>query len=83
MVEFLNSKNIKLDIPDENPSNKLPPLKKKVIKKFPVPHYPNIDVPMSEKEIMEFKKKYPNRVIDFKRIKPEGSEQVELKNLFG
>ena len=56
MVEFLNSKNIKLDIPDENPSNKLPPLKKKVIKKFPVPHYPNIDVPMSEKEIMEFKK---------------------------
>ena len=38
---------------------------------------------MSEKEIMEFKKKYPNRNIEFKKPKPEGSEQIELKNMFG
>ncbi len=86
MVEFLNSKNIKLDnldFPDEKPDSIMPPLKKKVIKRIPVPHYPNIDVPMSEKEIMEFKKKYPNRVIELKKIRPEGSEQAELKNIFG
>jgi len=83
MVEILNSNNIQLDFLEEEPNNKLPPLKKKVIKKKPIPHYPNIDVPMSEKEIMEFKKKYPNRNIEFKKPKPEGSEQIELKNMFG
>ena len=70
MVEFLNSKNIKLDnldFPDEKPDSIMPPLKKKVIKRIPVPHYPNIDVPMSENEILEFKKKYPNRVIELKK----------------
>ena len=46
-----------------------------------VPHFPNIDVPMSEKEIMEFKKKYPNRKIEYKNQKPIGSEQIELKNV--
>ena len=83
MVEILNSNNIQLDFLEEEPNNKLPPLKKKVIKKKPIPHYPNINVPMSEKEIMEFKKKYPNRNIEFKKPKPEGSEQIELKNMFG
>lgn len=83
MVDLLNSKQFKLDPPEEKPNNKLPPLKKKVIRKIPVPHYPNIDVPMSEKEIIEFQKKYPNRNIEFKRLKPEGSEQIELKNIFG
>ena len=83
MVEILNSKNIQLDFFEEEPNNKLHPLKKKVIKKKPIPHNPDIDVPMSEKEIMEFKKKYPNRNIEFKKPKPEGSEQIELKNMFG
>ena len=38
---------------------------------------------MSEKEIIEFKKKYPNRKIEFKKLKPGGLEQIELKNIFG
>ena len=83
MVDLLNSNNIKSVVLEEEPIFKLPPLKKKKIIKIPVPHYPNIDVPMSEKEIMEFKKKYPNRNINFKKPRPQGSEQIELKNIFG
>ena len=83
MVDLLNSKSIKSNYIEEEANYKLPPLKKKRIVKKEVPHYPNIDVPMSEKEIMEFHKKYPNRSIEFKRPKPPGSEQVELKDLFG
>ena len=86
MVELLNSKNFKLDISNssnDEPNLKLPPLKKKVRRKIPIPHYPNVDRPMTEKEILDFKKKYPNRKIDFKNPKPEGSEQIELKNMFG
>ena len=67
MVDLLNSNNIKSVVLEEEPIFKLLPLKKKKIIKIPVPHYPNIDVPMSEKEIMEFKKKYPNRNINFKK----------------
>ena len=83
MVDLLNTKTINLDITEEEPNYKLPPLKKKQIKKISVPHYPNVNIPMSEKEIMEFKKKYPNRIIDMKKQRPEGSEQIELKNIFG
>lgn len=83
MVDLLNSNNIKSVVLEEEPIFKLPPLKKKKIIKIPVPHYPNIDVPMSEKEIMEFKKKYPNRNINFKKPRSQGSEQIELKNIFG
>jgi len=81
MVEFLNSQEISFDYIVEDGKYKLPPLKKKVIKKMEVPHFPNVDVPMSEKEIMEFKKKYPNRKIEYKKQKPIGSEQIELKNV--
>jgi len=85
MVEYLNSKDIDFDISFDNNEvdgkYKLPPLKKKVFKKMEAPHFPNVDVPMSEKEIMEFKKKYPNRKIEYKKSKPEGSEQIELKNI--
>ena len=85
MVEYLNSKDIDFDISFDNNEvdgkYKLPPLKKKVFKKMEAPHFPNVDVPMSEKEIMEFKKKYPNRKIEYKKAKPEGSEQIELKNI--
>jgi len=83
MVEFLNQKNSGFDFSIQEFDIKLPPMKKKVYKKIPVPHYPNVDVPMTEKEILEFKKKYPQRVIDYKKQRPEGSEQIELKNLFG
>ena len=83
MVDLLNTKTINLDITEEEPNYKLPPLKKKQIKKISVPHYPNVNIPMSEKEIMEFKKKYPNRIIDMKKQRPEGSEQIELRNIFG
>ena len=84
MLEILNSQNIKSNNNfEEEPNYKLPPLKKKVIIKKPIPSFPNIDVPMSEKEIMEFKKKYPNRNIEFKKEKPVGSEQIELKNMLG
>ena len=81
MVEFLNSQEISFDYIVEDGKYKLPPLKKKVIKKMEVPHFPNVDAPMSEKEIMEFKKKYPNRKIEYKKQKPIGSEQIELKNV--
>ena len=84
MVEFLNSQKVNLDITtEEEQSSKLPPLKKKHIRKIPVPHYPNVYAPMSEKEIMEFQKKYPNRKIDLKNLKSDKSEQVELKDLYG
>lgn len=83
MVDLLNSNTIKTNFEEEEPNLKLPPLKKKKITKIPVPHFPNVDLPMSEKEIMEFRKKYPNRNIEFKRARPEGSEQIELKNMFG
>ena len=46
-----------------------------------VPNFPNVDVPISEKEIIEFKKKYPNRKIEYKNQKPRDSEQIELKNI--
>ena len=52
MVDLLNSKSIKSNYIEEEPNFKLPPIKKKRIVKKPVPHYPNVDVPMSEKEIM-------------------------------
>jgi len=81
MVEFLNSQEISFDFHDEKAIYKLPPLKKKVFKKIEAPHFPNVDVPMSEKEIMEFKKKYPNRKIEYKKPNPIGSEQIELKNI--
>ena len=81
MVEFLNSKEISFDFYDDEAIYKLPPLKKKINKKIEAPHFPNVDVPMSEKEIMEFKKKYPNRKIEYKKPKPAGSEQIELKNI--
>ena len=86
MVDLLNSNNIgniNSMFFEEESHPKLPPFKKKKIVKTPIPHYPNVDVPMSEKEIMEFQKKYPNRKIESKRPKPPGSEQIELKNLFG
>ena len=81
MVDIYNSKSTISEFSEAKPG-KLPPLKQKVIKKPKVPHYPNVDVPMSEKEINDFKKKYPNRTIDYKGQKPEGSEQIELKNIF-
>ena len=82
MVDFLNSDEISFDNREISEKYKLPPLKKKVIKKIKAPHFPNVDVPMSEKEIQEFKKKYPNRKIEYKKPKPEGSEQIELKNVY-
>ena len=81
MVDFLNTQEISFDNEDYT-QYKLPPLKKKTIKKIEVPHFPNVDVPMSEKEINEFKKKYPNRKIDYKKENPIGSEQLELKNIY-
>lgn len=83
MVDLLNTNNTNFNFNEEEPNIKMPPLKKKEIKKIIIPHYPNIDVPMNEKEIMEFKKKYPNRNIEFKKPLPQKSEQLELKNLFG
>ena len=86
MVDLLNSNNINninSVFFEEESHPKLPPFKKKKIVKTPIPHYPNVDVPMTEKEIMEFQKKYPNRKIESKRPRPPGSEQIELKNLFG
>ena len=81
MVEFLNSQDISFDNEDYS-KYKLPPLKKKINKKIEAPHFPNVDKPMSEKEINEFKKKYPNRKIEYKNEKPVGSEQIELKNIY-
>ena len=37
---------------------------------------------MSDKEIQEFKKKYPNRKIEYKKPKIEVSEQIELKDIY-
>ena len=82
MVDFLNSDEISFDNYEISEKYKLPPLKKKIVKKIEAPHFPNVDVPMSEKEIQEFKKKYPNRKIEYKKPKAEGSEQIELKNIY-
>ena len=81
MVEFLKSQEISFDYYVEDAKFKLPPLKKKIFKKMEAPNVPNVDVPMSEKEIAEFKKKYPNRKIEYRKPKPRGSEQIELKNV--
>ena len=82
MADFLSSNEISFDNYEIEEKYKLPPLKKKVSKKIEAPHFPNVDVPMSEKEIMEFKKRYPNRKIEYKKQKQEGSEQIELKNIY-
>ena len=82
MVEFLNADEISFDNHEISEKYKLPPLKKKVIKKIEAPHFPNVDVPMSDKEIQEFKKKYPHRKIEYKKPKIEGSEQIELKDIY-
>jgi hypothetical protein len=77
------SNSLEFDISFSNaPTFKLPPLKKKIVKKKEAPHFSNVNVPMSEKEINEFKKKYPNRKIIYKTEKPPQSEQIELKNIY-
>ena len=81
MVDTLKSNDISFISFNDAPKIELPPLKKKIMIKKELPHFSNVDVPMSENEIKEFKKKYPNRKIKYKIEKPSQSEEIELKNI--
>ena len=77
-----DSNEISFDGFKNAPIIKLPPLKRKITEKKERPVFSNVDVPMSEKDIQEFKKKYPDRKIIYKTERPSRSEQMELKNIY-
>lgn len=79
MVEFLNQRSIHLDF-EEEPNVKMPVLVKKARTQFEVPHYPNVDEPMSDLDIEKYSKKYPSLSASLKSsTRSEGSEQVKLR----
>lgn len=88
MVDLLNAQSIDLAFPEddfynEQPSN-MPELKKKQRKKQEIPHFPNVDVPMKEEDILNYKKEKYQKQLDEKKTlnkRDTRSEQIKLKSL--
>lgn len=86
MVDLLNVHSIDLAFPEadfyiEDQNSQMPELKRKKRPKLEVPHFPNVDVPMKEEEILNYKQKKNNK--SNKPEKKEGykSERIKLKQL--
>ena len=83
MSDSINISSIDFGISDENQSIiKMPKLKQKIRKIGTVPHFPNVNVPMKEDDIINYKKKYPD-LYDQNKIfqkNQNNSNKIELNN---